>query len=193
MSWSVGESSHWEPSRLHSILAWSSTGATYCISWKFTKLRNIELHNNLCSRELQILPKCTGNLKVAPQKEFGNVHIPCNSYLHGTVSGKVKLCLYVIMQLALYHKEMAGGGAAPPFLTSALDGGEWWASRPGRFTPGAHWIGGWVGTRAGLHAMEKRNTSCPCPESNPSPACSLVAIRTELSRKRNSNMCRVRL
>jgi hypothetical protein len=35
-------------------------------------------------------------------------------------------------------------------LTSALDGGEWSASRPGRFTPrerapGTHWIRGWVG------------------------------------------------
>jgi hypothetical protein len=35
-------------------------------------------------------------------------------------------------------------------LTSALDGGEWSASRPARFIPrerepGTHWIGGWVG------------------------------------------------
>jgi hypothetical protein len=35
-------------------------------------------------------------------------------------------------------------------LTSVLDGGDWSASRPGRFTPrerapGTHWIGGWVG------------------------------------------------
>jgi hypothetical protein len=35
--------------------------------------------------------------------------------------------------------------------TSALDGGEWSASRPGRFTPGertpgTHWIEVWVGT-----------------------------------------------
>jgi hypothetical protein len=35
-------------------------------------------------------------------------------------------------------------------LTSALDGSEWSASRPGRFTPretapGTHWIGGWMG------------------------------------------------
>jgi len=35
------------------------------------------------------------------------------------------------------------------FLTSALDGGEWSASRPGHFTlrekaPGTHWIGGWL-------------------------------------------------
>jgi hypothetical protein len=38
------------------------------------------------------------------------------------------------------------GGIAPHFLTSALDGGEWSASRPGRFTPRertprTHWIG----------------------------------------------------
>jgi hypothetical protein len=39
------------------------------------------------------------------------------------------------------------GDIAPPILTSALDGGEWSASRPGRFTPrkrtpSTHWIGG---------------------------------------------------
>jgi hypothetical protein len=42
------------------------------------------------------------------------------------------------------------------FLTSALVGGEWSASRPGRFTPGTHWIGGWVDPRAGLEDVEKR-------------------------------------
>jgi hypothetical protein len=41
------------------------------------------------------------------------------------------------------------------FLTSALDGGEWSASRPGRallggMTPGTYCTGGWVGPRAGL-------------------------------------------
>jgi hypothetical protein len=46
------------------------------------------------------------------------------------------------------------------FLTSALVGGEWSASRPDRFTleeraAGAHWIGGWVDPRAGLDDMEK--------------------------------------
>jgi len=45
------------------------------------------------------------------------------------------------------------------FLTSALDGGEWLTSRPGRFTPrerafGTHWIGGWVGPRAVLDGEE---------------------------------------
>jgi hypothetical protein len=47
------------------------------------------------------------------------------------------------------------------FLTSALAGGEWSASRPCRFTPGErapgiHWIGGWVGPRAGLDDVKNR-------------------------------------
>jgi hypothetical protein len=47
------------------------------------------------------------------------------------------------------------------FLTSAVTGGEWPASRPGRFTPGerapgTHWIRGWVDPRAGLDDVEKR-------------------------------------
>jgi hypothetical protein len=44
------------------------------------------------------------------------------------------------------------------FLTSALAGGEWSASRLCRFTPGTHWIGGWVGPRAGPDDVEKRNS-----------------------------------
>jgi hypothetical protein len=47
------------------------------------------------------------------------------------------------------------------FLTSALAGGEWLASRPGRFThgeraPGTHLIGGRVGPREGLDDVEGR-------------------------------------
>jgi hypothetical protein len=66
---------------------------------------------------------------------------------------------------------MGSGGVAPPFLTSALDGGEWSASRPARFTPGerapgTHWITDWVGPRAGLDTAKKREISCPCRESN---------------------------
>jgi len=42
---------------------------------------------------------------------------------------------------------------------------EWSASRPGRVTPGertpgSRWIGGWVGSRAGLDAVVKRTNSC---------------------------------
>jgi hypothetical protein len=71
------------------------------------------------------------------------------------------------------------------FLTLALDGGEWSASRPGRFTtgirgPGMHWIGGWVGpkTRSGRGGEEKVSHHCPCRESK--KARSFVAILTEL-------------
>jgi hypothetical protein len=47
------------------------------------------------------------------------------------------------------------------FLTSPLVGGEWSASRTGRFipgerVPGTHWIGGWVDSRTGLDDVEKR-------------------------------------
>jgi hypothetical protein len=52
------------------------------------------------------------------------------------------------------------------FLTSALAGGEWSASRPGCFTPkerapGTHRIGGWVDPRAELDNMEKRKFRPP--------------------------------
>jgi hypothetical protein len=43
---------------------------------------------------------------------------------------------------------------ASPFFTSALDGGEWSASHPGRFTPSTNWVGGWVGPKADLDAVE---------------------------------------
>jgi hypothetical protein len=43
------------------------------------------------------------------------------------------------------------------FFTSALVGGERSASRPSRFTPGASWVGGWVGLRTGQDDVERRN------------------------------------
>jgi hypothetical protein len=51
------------------------------------------------------------------------------------------------------------GVDVPPFLTLELDGCECSASHPGHFTPeerssGTHWIGDWVGPRAGLDAGE---------------------------------------
>jgi hypothetical protein len=65
------------------------------------------------------------------------------------------------------------GGIAPRILlTSALDRGEWSASRPDRFIPrervaGTHWIGGWVGPRAIMDAVVKRKIPSPRRESNP--------------------------
>jgi hypothetical protein len=58
------------------------------------------------------------------------------------------------------------------FLSSVLYGGEWSASRPGRFTPRerapcTHWIGGWVGSRAVLDTVVKRKIPSPRWESKP--------------------------
>jgi hypothetical protein len=54
------------------------------------------------------------------------------------------------------------------FLTSALYGGEWLVSRPGRFTPfervpGTHWIGRLVGpqSRSGRGGEEKNSHPLP--------------------------------
>jgi len=50
------------------------------------------------------------------------------------------------------------------------DGGEWSASRPGRFIPrvralDTYWGGGWLGLRAGLNAVVKRIPGF-CRDSN---------------------------
>jgi hypothetical protein len=37
---------------------------------------------------------------------------------------------------------------------------------PGERTLGTHWIGGWVGSRAGLDAGTKKKIICPCRGSN---------------------------
>jgi hypothetical protein len=59
-------------------------------------------------------------------------------------------------------------------LTSAVAGGEWSGSRPGRLTHGeralgTHWTGGWVDPRAGLDDVEKifdpTGTRTPTPQS----------------------------
>jgi hypothetical protein len=59
------------------------------------------------------------------------------------------------------------------FLTSALDGREWAASRPGHIIVreialGTHSIGGWVGPTTGLDTTKKIKIYCPCRESIPS-------------------------
>jgi hypothetical protein len=74
-------------------------------------------------------------------------------------NSKINLSLCLINQ-ALRHKGLwVVGVEIQVFLNSALVGGEWSASRPGRFTPGerepgTHWIGGWVGPRTGLEDTE---------------------------------------
>jgi hypothetical protein len=56
----------------------------------------------------------------------------------------------------------------------------WSASRSGRFilkegTPGTHWIGGWVGPRDGVDALEYRKSLSPT--ENRTPALQLIARR----------------
>jgi hypothetical protein len=56
------------------------------------------------------------------------------------------------------------------FLTSALDWVQWSPSRSSRFTTGkralaSHWMKGWVGTTAGLDAVENGQVFCPHRES----------------------------
>jgi len=70
--------------------------------------------------------------------------------LHNKV--KVKVKVKVKFSLFLRHEGVLGewSYSSTHSSTSALDGGEWSASRPGRFTPrerapGTRWIGGWVG------------------------------------------------
>jgi hypothetical protein len=57
-----------------------------------------------------------------------------------------------------------------------VDGGEWWASRPGCFTPvdrahSTHSIGDYVGSRTGLDTEKKRKSP------NHTPAFQPVAYR----------------
>jgi hypothetical protein len=59
------------------------------------------------------------------------------------------------------------------FMTSALDVGEWSASRPGRAltqgkgTPGTHCTGGWVGPTGGLDTEARGKILSPLPGIEP--------------------------
>jgi hypothetical protein len=77
-------------------------------------------------------------------------------------------------------KTWGSGGIAPPFLTSALDGDEWSASRPGRFTlrgncpryPLDRRLGG-PQSRSGHYGEEKNLT----PAGNRTPVVQPIACR----------------
>jgi hypothetical protein len=99
--------------------------------------------------------------------------------------GKVKVNLSLCLIKHHAMKTYWGSGCIAPRIlsTSALDGCERSALRPGRFTPrervpGTHWIGGWVGPRAGLDAVSKRKIHSPRRESKPDhPIVQPVASR----------------
>jgi hypothetical protein len=79
------------------------------------------------------------------------------------MSARVKCKVVPVLNLIKHYAMKAYGGVdvyIHIFLTSALVGGEWSASRPGRVTlgeraPGTHCIGGWVDPRSSLDNMEK--------------------------------------
>jgi hypothetical protein len=73
------------------------------------------------------------------------------------------------------------------FLISALDGGEWSALRPGRFTlreraPDTHWIEGWVGSSADLGTVVKIEFPTPCRDWNRNPRSSIPLKYSDFSR-----------
>jgi hypothetical protein len=85
--------------------------------------------------------------------------------------------MLLLLSLANKHNAMKTCGGVDihvyEFLTSAIVGGEWSASRPCRFTPmerapGTHWTGGWVGLRTSLDDMERRKILSPTGTRTPS-------------------------
>jgi hypothetical protein len=97
-------------------------------------------------------------------------HLP-QDYKSSQWDVKINLSLGVI-NWAQRHDVISGSEhIGPPFVTSALDGGEWSASRsccltPRTTVPGTHCIGSWVGLRPGLDVTEKRKVSFPSRELN---------------------------
>jgi hypothetical protein len=89
---------------------------------------------------------------------------------------RIKVKLSLCFNRAPRHEGVLGEWSyiSTNFLASALDAGEWSASRPGRFIPrkrgpGTHCIGGWVGPRAGLDAVVQTEIRSPYRDSNLSP------------------------
>jgi hypothetical protein len=83
-----------------------------------------------------------------------------------TVSCNVTLTLTLtvpVLTLTKHYAMKASGRVdlwIHVFLSSALVGGEWSASRPchlipGERAPGTHWTGAWVGPTAGVEDMDK--------------------------------------
>jgi hypothetical protein len=99
------------------------------------------------------------------------------------VKVKLSLCFFFELTTAPWRRNGEWRYSSTHPLISALDGGEWSASRPAPFTPrerapGTHWIGGWVGPRACLVSVVKRKILSPRRGSNPrTPIVQLLAQR----------------
>jgi hypothetical protein len=122
------------------------------------------------------------------QKVCGTTEYKENVHINNKLIIIMKNKVVPVLNLALHHKGVLRKRrySSTHSLTSALDGGEWSASCPGRFTPrerapGTHWIGGWVGpqSRSGRGGEEKNSQPPPGIEPyNPdSPARSPALYR----------------
>jgi hypothetical protein len=116
---------------------------------------------------------CCIHIPAWPFRVLCSLHLltvrPSSACLHVLIKGKV----VPVLLLSITPLRRVGDFrcCSTHSLSSALDGGEWLASRSGRFTPreralGTHWIGGWVGPRAVLNAVVKRKIPSPRRESN---------------------------
>jgi hypothetical protein len=77
-------------------------------------------------------------------------------------------------------KMYGGSGYSFTILIIALDEGKWSALHPGQFTSGeraldTHCVGGWVGPRASLDALEKKNL-VPARNQTPTVHCIILQI-----------------
>jgi hypothetical protein len=89
------------------------------------------------------------------------------SVLENVYKVKMNLSLCLINQAWSHEAIWGSGGKTPPFLTSALEAGEWSASRPGRFTPSTRCIWCWVDPRPALDIVEKRTFLVPAADRTP--------------------------
>jgi hypothetical protein len=119
-------------------------------------------------------------LRMCKGSRIGPVRCRCSGYVAGQSGVKVLACYemlhrYKSKAVPLPSCRLQGGEeySAYSFLTSALDEGEWSASRPDitppppERTPGAHWIGGWLGLRAGLDTDARGEIFASASDGNP--------------------------
>jgi hypothetical protein len=87
--------------------------------------------------------------------------------------GKVKVKLSLCFNLAPRHVGVLGSGDMLPRILDLGTRWRWVVSfTPGHFTPrerapGTHWIGSWMGPRAGLDTVLKRKIPSPCRTQTP--------------------------
>jgi hypothetical protein len=138
--------------------------------------RNNAEHCHTTSKYYQtmdLLSDFTTNFVRGPTRPYRN-HLPAGEQTHIKVVSKAFL---VLICFATWHEDVWGNGSNIFYL--AIDGGEWSALRPGRFTPGDT-ARGWGSCRGSLDAMEWKTSIAPA--QNRTAAVQPVGIPTELFR-----------